>query len=151
MKKTEEFIGNAFVELEECGVPDDYEVLGAELSECDALMDEMCDENLTENIFDVEKYIKVLSQVQRVRLLGMHVLNTGELDGDFEEIKQVKANIELSRTILNWDYDPYDEEDQKRIIEEMKGMLCWDEEEEERRLQGIPEEEEERLQDSLTD
>lgn len=149
MKKTEEFIGNAFVELEECGVPDDYEVLGAETSECDTLMYEMCDENLTEKNFDVEKYIKVLSQVQRVRLLGAHVLKTGELDGDLEEIKQVKDNIELSRTILNWDYDPYDEEDQKRIIQEMKNMLCWDKEyEEERRLKALLEEEEE---DSLID
>ena len=145
MEKTEEFIGNAFVELEECGVPDDYEVLVAETSECDALMDEMCDENLTEKIFDVEKYIKVLSQVQRVRLLGAHVLKTGGLDGDLKEIKQVKDNIELSRTILNWDYDPYDEEDQKRIIQEMKDMLCWDEEEEERRLKGILEEEEDKM------
>ena len=149
MEKTEEFIGNAFVELEECGVPDDYEVLGAETSECDALMDEMCDENLTEKIFDVEKYIKVLSQVQRVRLLGAHVLKSGVLDGDLEEIKQVKDNIELSRTILNWEYDPYDEEDQKRIIQEMKDMLRWDEEEEERRLKGLLEEE--KMEDSLTD
>lgn len=141
MKKTEEFIGNAFVEMEECDVPDVYEVLIAETSECDALMDEMCDENLTEKIFDVEKYIKVLSQVQRVRLLGVHVLKTGELNGDLEEIKQVKDNIEQSRTILNWDYDPYDEEDQKRIIQEMKDMLRWDEEEEERRLKGLLEEE----------
>ncbi len=147
MKKTEESIVNAFMEMEMCEVPDDCEVLEAETNEIDALMCEMCDENLMENIFNVEKYIKVLSQVQRVRLLGMHVLNTGELDGDPEKIKQVKDNIELSRTILNWDYDPYAEEDQKRIIAEMKGMLCWDEEEEERRLQGTLEEEEEKRQD----
>ena len=147
MKKTEESIVNAFMEMEMCEVPDDCEVLDVETSEIDALMCEMCDENVTENIFDVEKYIKVLSQVQRVRLLGMHVLNMGELDGDPEKIKQVKDNIELSRTILNWDYDPYAEADQKRIIAEMKDMLSWDEEEEERRLQGTLEEEEEKLQD----
>ena len=97
MKKTEESIVNAFMEMEMCEVPDDCEVLDAETNEIDALMCEMCDESLMENIFNVEKYIKVLSQVQRVRLLGMHVLNMGELDGDPEKIKQVKDNIELSR------------------------------------------------------
>lgn len=132
------------MKMEECGVPDDCEVLRAETGECDALMYEMCDENFKEKIFDVEKYIKVLSQVQRVRLLGAHVLKTGGLDGDLEEIEQIKDNIELNRTILNWDYDPYDAEDQKRIIQEMRNMLHWDEEyEEERRLKGLLEEEEE--------
>ena len=40
---------------------------------------------------------------------------------------------------------PDEEEDQKRIIREMKDMVHWDEEEDERLL------EEEKMQDSLTD
>ena len=44
---------------------------------------------------------------------------------------------------------PDEEEDQKRIIREMKDRLQWDEEEDERRLKGLLEEE--KMQDSLTD